>query len=139
MIIAALFAAALAGAIDLVGLPLGELPPQVLPPQSCALFLWDRASRRRIVMAVANPATVSVIVDGKPLTFAATGAGEGDAVMQFAPRRRFGNDTIEISLDLAITASEGGGAVIRDGTVSFARRGGDTVVAPVAGLIGCVP
>lgn len=118
-------------------LPFDELPPQTLAPQSCAMFLWDRASRRRIIMATAAPPVVRVIIGGKPVVLAATQPGTGAAVMGFPQRSSFGDATLQITLDLAIIASDGGGAVIRDGVIIVARAGGDTVVAPVAGLVGC--
>jgi hypothetical protein len=118
-------------------LPFDELPPQTLAPQSCAMFLWDRASRRRIVMATAVPPALRVTIAGKPLVLAPAQPATGATVMGFAPHASFGDAALLVTLDLAIIASEGGGAVIRDGIVTVARAGGDTVVAPVAGLIGC--
>ncbi|MFZ4687906.1 MAG: hypothetical protein ACOYLS_01580 [Polymorphobacter sp.] len=117
-------------------LGLGELPPQVLAKNSCALFLWDRASRQRIVMAVAVPAQAMVQHGGKRLALAQTG-GDGEAVLGFRPRARYAGGDVALALDLEITASEGGGAVIRTGTVTRTMADGGAVVAPVAGLIGC--
>lgn len=119
-------------------LPLGELPPQVLARQSCALFLWERATRRRLVMAVAAPAGIRVTVGGRLAVLPQVGA-EGTAVLGFAPRTRYAGAGLAISLDLVISPGDNGagGAVIRDGVVAVTSGDGTTVVAPVAGLVGC--
>jgi hypothetical protein len=117
-------------------LGLGELPPQVLQPNSCALFLWDRTSEKRVVMAVANPAMVRVIKEGKPVDLPQTRA-DGAAVLGFAPRATYGSAAFNIGLNLDIVPSEGGGAVIRSGAVTVTQADGSAVVAPVAGLVGC--
>lgn len=118
-------------------LPFDELPPQTLRPQSCAMFLWERASRRRIIMATAMPPALRVVIAGKPVELAPTQPATGATVMGFTAHSSFGDAALQVTLDLAIIASEGGGAVIRDGIVTVARAGGDTVVSPVAGLVGC--
>lgn len=125
---------ALAAAVSPLGL--GELPPQVMQPNSCALFLWDRASEKRVVMALANPATVRVMRGGKTIDLAQSSA-DGAPVLGFAPHARYGDAALSIGLDLDIVASEGGGAVIRNGAVTVTEADGSAVVAPVAGLVGC--
>jgi hypothetical protein len=127
-------ALALAAAVSQLGL--GELPPQEMPPNSCALFLWDRASEKRVVMAVASPATVRVMRDGKAVDLPQIRA-DGTPVLGFAPQARYGDAAFSVGLNLDIVASEGGGAVIRNGAVTVTGADGGAVVAPVAGLIGC--
>lgn len=117
-------------------LGLSELPPQQLAPNSCALFLWDRTSEQRIVMAVARPAMVRVVRGGSTRDLAQL-AADGGEVLGFAPHARYGAAGLTIGLDLEITPSEGGGAVIRSGTVTVTEADGSAVVAPVAGLVGC--
>lgn len=117
-------------------LGLSELPPQQLAPNSCALFLWDRASEKRIVMAIAQPAMVRVVRAGKALDLPQV-AADGAPLLGFAPHARYGDANLMIGLDLEISASEGGGAVIRSGTVTVTEADGSAVVAPVAGLVGC--
>jgi hypothetical protein len=107
-------------------LPLGPLPQQKLAKGSCALFLWDRASRERIVMAAGNPTTLRVVRGGRTIDLAQVG-GEGEAVLGFRPRSSFTDGRTTIALDLAILPSEGGGAVIRDGAVTVTE----------ADLVGC--
>jgi hypothetical protein len=113
-----------------------ELPPQQLAPNSCALFLWDRATEKRIVMAVAQPAMIRVVRGDETLDLAQVSV-DGAPVLGFAPHARYGDTTLGVGLDLEITPSEGGGAVIRSGTVTVTEADGSAVVAPVAGLVGC--
>ncbi len=117
-------------------LPLGELPPQVMPAGSCAMFLWERSTRRRVLMATARQATAKVIYDGKAATLTQTGA-DGPAILGFSPHSRYAAQGYAIGVDLAIDANESGGAIIRDGTLTFTASNGAAVVAPVAGIIGC--
>lgn len=123
---------------SLAPLPLSELPPQVMAPHSCALFLWDRASRKRVLMALAAPARVRVAQDAAILDLPQA-RSEGDQVLGFAPRASFGDARLTVAVDLAITANDGavGGAVVREGTITVTTPDGVAVVAPVAGLVGC--
>lgn len=127
-------AAALSQAVSQLGL--GELPPQVMAPNSCALFLWDRASEKRVVMATANPGVVRVVRGGRTLDLPQLRA-DGTPVLGFMPHARYGDAALSVGLDLDIVASEGGGAVIRNGAVTVTEADGSAVVAPVAGLVGC--
>ncbi len=117
-------------------LPLAELPPQVLPVGTCALFLWDRATRHRILMATTSPSRIRIVHAGK-LTLVDAASADGEPVFGFAPRARYKAVGFEIGLDLAIVANDAGGAVIRDGSITFTAADGGAVVAPVAGLVGC--
>lgn len=128
---------ALATAATIGALPLSELPPQPLAAGSCAMFLWDRPSGKRIAMITAAPlAQITVIHGGRAISLPASGA-EGPAVMGFAPRGQYRGASIGISLDLAISPTGTGGAIIRDGALTLTEADGSAIVAPVAGLIGC--
>jgi hypothetical protein len=118
--------------------PLGldELPPQNLARNSCALFLWDRASQQRVVMATAAPAQILVMRRGKPVVLAQS-AASGTAVLGFAPHATYGDGAAQIALDITIVAAEGGGGVVRDGAITVTAGDGSSIVAPVAGIIGC--
>lgn len=123
-------------------LPLAELPPQVLPPGQCALFLWDRTSSRRIARVDASG--LLLMQGGKPLLLPPAMADNGradasNAVLGVPPQGRYGNTALAASTDLVITPSPVGGAVVRDGALTLTPAGGDAVVLPVAGVIGCQP
>ncbi len=134
----ALLLAAAAPAAAPSSLPLDELPPQQLGKQSCALFLWERSTRRRLLMAVAAPLHIRVATAGKLRDLDGT-PGTGEPVMGFAPRASFGAPPLAISWDLLIIPNDGsvGGAIVRDGTLTVTTADGSAIVAPVAGLIGC--
>jgi hypothetical protein len=118
--------------------PLGldELPPQTLAKNTCALFLWDRASQQRVVMATAAPAQIMVMRRGKPVVLAQSGAS-GTAVLGFAPNAIYGEGAAQIAVDIIVVAAEGGGGVVRDGAITVTGGDGSSIVAPVAGIIGC--
>lgn len=134
-----LLASLLALATVMSTLPLDELPPQVLPPKSCALFLWDRASQRRIAMLTAEPGTLHMARGGVQL-LPQTGGG-GEPVLGFRPYAAYGSGAGRIELALTITANDSGvgGAVIREGSLTVTLADGSALVTPVAGLIGCNP
>ncbi|MEY2883641.1 MAG: hypothetical protein RL490_1365 [Pseudomonadota bacterium] len=118
-------------------LPLDELPPQVLPPKSCAMFLWDRTSQRRIAMLTAEPGTLRIARGGvKTLPQA---GGDGESVLGFRPHAAYGTGPDRIEVALTITANDAGvgGAVIREGSMTVLLADGSALVTPVAGLIGC--
>lgn len=118
-------------------LPLAELPPQVMAPNSCAMFLWDRNSQRRMVMAMPRPPTLR-INSGGVRDLAQRSAG-GTPVVGFSPSATYADGTLTIALALTITANPAGigGAVIRDGVMTVTGPDGTAIVTSVAGLIGC--
>lgn len=118
-------------------LPLAELPPQTLAPNSCAMFLWDRASQQRVLMAVAQPPTIRINSGG--VRDLARRDASGTPVMGFAPRASFADAKLTITLALEIIPSPAavGGAAIREGVMTVTGPDGVAVVTPVAGLIGC--
>lgn len=117
--------------------PLAELPPQTLAPNSCAMFLWDRGTRRRILMSVAQPPTIRINSGG--IRTLAQRDGSGTPVMGFAPRSSYADGTLTISLNLAIVPNPAsvGGASIKEGVMTITGTDGEAIVSPVAGLIGC--
>ncbi|WP_164158125.1 hypothetical protein [Sandarakinorhabdus rubra] len=129
MVIAALLLAQLAA-------PLAELPQQELAPGQCALFLWDRASGRRIAMLQANPPILRLAIDGRSTDLPRETA-EGTAVMGFAPISRYRSASRSYEVRLTILPATVGGAVVRDGSLTIAQENGDSLVLPVAGLAGC--
>ena len=130
----ALLLAALAPSASPLGLD--ELPPQTLAKNSCALFLWDRASQQRVLMATAAPAQIMVMRRGKPVVLARA-QSSGTAVLGFAPHATYGDGTAQIALDITVVAAEGGGGVVRDGAITVTAGDGSSIIAPVAGIIGC--
>lgn len=119
-------------------LALGELPPQPLAKDRCALVLWERSTKRRVAMVEINPGGIRVLSDGTVATLPEVGA-DGERVIGFAPHARYGDARLKIETSLAIVANGNGagGAIVRDGAITVTGSDGVAVVAPVAGIIGC--
>lgn len=115
---------------------LAELPPQPLTSGQCALFLWDRASGRRIAMIMANPAILRLMIDGRS-TDLPREVADGGAVMGFAPVTRYRSAARRYEVRLTILPATTGGAVVRDGSLAITEADGSSLVLPVAGLAGC--
>ncbi|WP_310498976.1 hypothetical protein [Sandarakinorhabdus sp.] len=119
-------------------LPLGDLPQQPLAKNSCAMFLWERATGRRIAMATAQPSQMLVILGGRATSLPGIDSSEAGApVLGFAAKRQYRSAAITVALDLAIVPATSGGAIIRDGILTLTQDDGTAIVAPVAGIIGC--
>lgn len=134
MVIAALIALQLATA-QAAG-PLTELPPQVLEPGRCALFLWDKSSRQRIAMLTTTPAALRARIDGT-LTDLPQDSASGTAVMGFAPTARYRSAARLFDVVLSIVPTGSGGAVVRDGSLTITQADGSALVLAVAGILGC--
>ncbi len=119
-------------------LPLGELPPQALAKDRCALVLWERSTKRRVAMAEINPGSIRVL-SGTAVTMLPETAADGERVIGFAPHARYGDARLQVEISLAIVANDAaaGGAIIRDGVITVTGSDGAAVVAPVAGIVGC--
>ncbi len=134
MVIAALMALQLAAATPAP--PLGELPQQELTAGQCALFLWDRASGKRVAMLIPSPPSLRALIDGR-LTDLPREAADGSAVMGFAPNSRYRSASRSFDVRLTILPATTGGAVVRDGSLTITENDGSALVLPVAGLAGC--
>lgn len=134
MVIAALMALQLATATPAP--PLGELPQQELAAGQCALFLWDRASGKRIAMLIPSPPSLRALIDGRIIDLPRE-AADGSAVMGFAPNSRYRSANRSYDVRLTILPATTGGAVVRDGSLTITEADGSALVLPVAGLAGC--
>lgn len=116
----------------------GVLPKQDLPVKGCAAYLWSVVDRNLIAMASADPAGLRVAIDGKVVDVArASESGAGD--YGFAGVTHYAASDLTATLDMTIQrkADLTAGAAVPTGTLTIARAGQDSVVVPVAGLIGC--
>jgi len=120
----------------------GSIGRQALPAKGCAAFLWDRGSSPALVaMATADPATLRLSIDGKPVDLPRAGQGGDAAGYGFARRTEYRLATVTARLELTVTARPDltQGAAITDATLTVERSGADSVVLPVGGLVGCAP
>lgn len=119
---------------------LGAIGPQALPAKGCAAFLWSAAGDRTLVaMAVADPAHIRLAIDGAPPADLALAGVEGSVSLGFAPTGTYkaGNVTATLALTITTRPDLTAGAMVSQGTLSVELQGRDTVVLPVAGLVGC--
>ena len=124
-------------AFTLEGTPFGALAKQTLPAQGCAAYLFVNAGKRTLA-AVAQPTQLRVTVDGSTLDLAAAGtSGAGD--LGFAGVTEYRREGVNAVLDLTIERRKdlAQGAVVPAATLRLDRPGMDSVVLPVAGIIGC--
>jgi hypothetical protein len=124
-------------AID--GLPIGAIPTQALPAKGCAAFLWTATGTRALVaMAGADPAQLRLSVGGTmtdlPRTEEHDPGGYG-----FAGTTQYqaGDVTVVLTMSIATRGDLKDGASVPEATLRIDRTGQDSIVVPVAGLIGC--
>jgi hypothetical protein len=117
---------------------LGALPKQALPARGCAAYLWSRGDRRFVAVAGAEPASLRVALDGK-VTDAARESQTGAAGYGMTERTtyRAGDATLTLEMTVSARADLTDGAAVPEATLTVARAGSDSVVYPIAGLIGC--
>jgi len=123
------------------GLPLGELPKQVLPATGCAAYLWsDGTTHALVAMASADPAQIRLSLGGTITDYPRV-AQHGLGGLGFAGTTtyRSGDVTATLEMTIATQADLTQGAAVPSGVLTLARTGHDTVVLPVGGLIGCAP
>lgn len=117
---------------------LGAIGKQAMPAKGCAAFLWAAADRTLVAMAVADTARIRVAVDGKPVDYARTDeAGPGGFGFAGVTTYRGGDLTIVLDMTVVSRDELTAGAMVPNATVRIDRPGRDTVVLPLAGMIGC--
>jgi len=121
------------------GLPLGAIPRQTLPEHGCAAFLWSVGTTRALVaMASAEPATLRLSIDGT-ITDLARDTQQGAAGFGFAETTayRAGAVTATLVMSVKTRGDLKEGAAVPEATLRLDRDGKDSIVLPVAGMIGC--
>lgn len=121
------------------GLPIGAIPRQDLPRTGCAAYLWKaRGTQAMLAMAQADPARLRLSVGGT-ITDLERVSQVGAGGFGFAETTDYGGGSITATLTLKIeTHGElSGGAAVPEATLRLDRAGQDTIIVPVAGLIGC--
>jgi hypothetical protein len=121
------------------GLPLGALPRQTLPPRGCAAFLWSSGATRTLVaMVSADPALLRLSIDGS-VTDLPGDSQRGAAGFGFAETAEYraGTTTATLVMSVKTRADLKDGAAVPEATLRLDREGKDSVVLPVAGMIGC--
>jgi hypothetical protein len=119
--------------------PLAELPKQQLPPKGCAAYLWKISGKpAMIAMATADPAQLRLSLSGTVIDLARA-SQQGDAGFGFSSSTAYDAGDVTATLDMK-TLARGDlrdGALVTDSTLRLDRKGQDSVVLPVAGMIAC--
>lgn len=121
------------------GLPLGGLPPQSLPTEGCAAYLFSAGKTRALAaVAAAQAGSLRVSIEGRAVDLVRT-TQSGSAGYGFAGVTQYTGGGAVATLDLSIQTQRSltQGAVIDQATLRVDRSGEDTIVLPLAGLIGC--
>ncbi len=121
------------------GLPIGAIPKQELPARGCAAYLWTASGTRALIaMAGADPARLRVSLQGK-ITDLDRSAQTGASGFGFPEKAEYGSGGLVAKLTMKVETRESisAGAVVPEGLLEIDQAGQDTVVVPVAGLIGC--
>lgn len=124
-------------AID--GLPIGAIPTQALPTKGCAAFLWTASGTRALVaMAGADPAQLRLSVGGTLTDLPRTEEHEpGGYGFAGTTQYQAGDVTAVLTMSIATRGDLKDGASVPEATLRIDRTGQDSIVVPVAGLIGC--
>lgn len=123
----------------LAGLPIDVLPRQALPTRGCAAYLFARgAAPAFIAVAGADPAQLRLSIGGVEtdiMRTSQTGAGS----FGFAGVTEYAGGDITAVLDMKIETRGDvkDGAVVDEASLRIDRAGQDSVVVPVAGIVGC--
>ena len=126
-------------ATPMSGLPIDALPTQALPARGCAAYLFARGEKPVfLAMAAADPAQLRLSLGGKVIDVARTGQS-GAGGFGFAATTDYAGEGVSAVLDMAIEtrADLTGGAAVREATLRIDRAGQDSVVLPLAGIVGC--
>jgi hypothetical protein len=121
------------------GLPIGAIPKQELPQTGCAAFFWTATQTRTLIaMASSDPARIRIAPDGKLVDLVRVRqSGPGD--FGFLAQTAYAGGALSVTIEMAI-ARRGDltqGGVVEGGTITIAREGGDSLIVPVVGIIGC--
>ncbi|WP_375420322.1 hypothetical protein [uncultured Sphingomonas sp.] len=133
-----LLAAQAASAAPAPVLSLGAIGQQKMPDKGCAAFVWSIADRKLVAMATADPAQIRLSIDGRTIDLARV-AEQGEGGLGFGASTDYAGGDVTVNFEMKIVARRDltKGAQVTDAVLRVERRGGDALVVPVAGLIGC--
>jgi hypothetical protein len=123
------------------GLPLSTLPRQELPARGCAAYLFSTGQTRGLAAVVtADPASLRIALDGAVRDLARTAAA-GNAAFGFNGETvyRGGEVSATVTLTIEQRPNLNNGAAVPSAALRLDRVGQDTLVVPLAGLVGCAP
>lgn len=122
------------------GLPLGGLAPQSLPAKGCAAYLFSTGRTRTLAAVVgAEAGSLRVSLNGRVTDLArasqsAIGSGYGFAT---EATYRAGDVAATLQMTIVERADLRQGAGVPGALLRIDRPGADTLILPLAGMIGC--
>ncbi len=121
------------------GLPIGALPQQALPARGCAAYLFSTGTTRTLAaMVTADPGTLRLSLDGKVIDLPRTGAAGSAALgLNAESVYRAGDVVATVQMTVELRQNLTAGAAVPVATLRLDREGRDTLVVPLAGLVGC--
>lgn len=121
------------------GLPIGAIPKQTLPASGCAAFLWSKTQTTALVaMLTLDPAQLRFAPGGTVTDLVRVGqSGAGSHGFAADSDYAGGDWRVRVSMDVVDRPDLADGAQIPSATLRIDREGHDSVIVPVAGLIGC--
>ena len=84
---------------------LGAIGRQALPAKGCAAYLWSAADRQLVAMAVADPATIRLSVDGETSDYARR-SGDGLVALGFGQTTTYAGGDVVATLTMTVTSRE---------------------------------
>jgi len=121
-------------------LPLGALPRQDLKASECAIFLWKTGEGARLLLvAWPDPPRARVLLEGSQVDLPRLPESGDTPAAARDSHARYGDGDTTLTFDLTIEARAGltDGALIPFGSLAYEKRGGESIVVPVRGLLGC--
>ena len=121
------------------GLPVGGLSPQTLPKQGCAAYLFSTGQTRTLAaVATMEPASLRIALDNAVVDLPRVEAS-GTQPLNIPSQLRYAAGEISATLDLTVEQRPNlnAGAAVPRAALRVDRTGKDTIVMPLAGLIGC--
>lgn len=121
------------------GLPIGAIPKQELPTGGCAAFLWSKTQTTALVAMLTNDPAQIRFAPGGAVTDLVRVAQSGAGGRGFAATSDYagGDWRVSVAMDIVDRPDLADGAQIPSGTLRLDRAGQDSIIIPVAGLIGC--
>lgn len=119
------------------GLPIGGIGKQSLPARGCAAYLFT-TGQTRVLAAMAEPTRLRLALDGTSADYARDGEG-GAETLGLPAEARYRSGDIVATLDMTIAQRNdlSAGAMVPVASLRIERAGRDTLVVPLAGLVGC--
>ena len=119
------------------GLPLGGLARQALPAKGCAAYLFT-TGQTKVLAAMAGAQALRLALDGTAADYPRVGPAGAES-LGLPAQGVYRAGAVTATLDMTVERRDDltAGAMIPVATLRIDREGHDTVVVPLAGMVGC--